>query len=155
MRLADGCGHDPLARRRGRRTRSHAGHDVVVRPGIRQVDQRIREDAEVEHVRMGIDEPGQDRRTADVDPLGARAGDALHVVQLADADDAAVALDERFRRSDRSVAGADEAADVECRRHAERVVTRRAAPRQTRTQSFPSSDGAARKYEVSNGGTPR
>ena len=76
------------------------------------------EDAEVQHVRVGVDEPGQDGRAAYVDPLGARAGDPLHVVAPADADDATVAFDQRFGRGERPVAGTDEAADVQGRRHA-------------------------------------
>ena len=121
VRLADGRRHDPFAGGRDRGAPPDAGDDLVVRARVGDVDERFGEGAEVQRVRVRVDEPRHHRRSADVDLLGARAGDSLHRPASTRAHDPSVAHDQRLGGRRHAVAEEYPSAAVEGRRHSRRL----------------------------------
>jgi hypothetical protein len=103
VRLADRRGHDPLSGRGVLRAGADALHDLRVRRRIGEVDERLGDGAEVQQVRVGVDETGKHGDSVEID-LERLASDCRpDVVAVPNGDHAAICEPDRLM-SDRVTA---------------------------------------------------
>jgi hypothetical protein len=91
VRLTDRRRHHPLAGCTSRCDRGDRGDDVVVAAGIGQVGQPGRRGAEVQQVRMRVDQPRHDPGAVEIDDLLDQSHRGADLRLGADGDDATVA----------------------------------------------------------------